>query len=94
MATVTSGIREVVSEKWYPLLRSILENTREPWSLSNISSSRGIGCLYLIVILFMARLSTHIRILPSFFGAKRAGTAQGLRLSRTNPLEINSSTCL
>ena len=79
---------------WYPLLRSILKNTREPWSSSNISSSRGIGCRYLIVILFMARLFTHILQLPSFLGTKRAGTAQGLRLSLTNPLEINSSTCL
>ena len=30
------------------------------------------------VILLMARLSIHIRILPSFLGTKRAGTAQGL----------------
>lgn len=34
-----------------------------------------------MVILLMARLLTHILQVPSFFGVKRAGTAQGLEPS-------------
>ncbi|EOY33325.1 Uncharacterized protein TCM_041283 [Theobroma cacao] len=52
------------------------------------------GKRYLIVILFMARLSTHILHEPSFLGANKAGQAQGLLLSRTRPFSNNSSTCL
>jgi len=53
-----------------------------------------IGCLYLIVILLMALLSTHILIFPSFLGTNKASTAQGLKLSLTIPLASDSSTCL
>ena len=67
---------------WYPLLRSILENTTDPLSSSNISSNLGIGYRYLMVMLLMARQSTHMRHVPSFLGTSRTGTAQGLRLSR------------
>ena len=48
----------------------------------------------LMVILFMRRLSTHSRMLPSFFGTERASTAHGLRLSLMKPLDTNSSTGL
>ena len=77
---------------WYPLRRSSLENTREPESLSNISSKCGIGKRYLTVILLTARLSTHIRHVPSFFGTKSAGTAHGLKLGRTSFFCTKSST--
>jgi len=33
-------------------------------------------------------------MLPFFLGTRRAGIAHGLKLSLTNPLDINSSTCL
>ena len=46
------------------------------------------GNLDLIVILLMARLSTHILHVPSFFGVKSAGTVQGLRLSLITPSSI------
>jgi len=35
---------------------------------------------YLTVILLIAQLSTHIRHVPSFFGAKSARTVHGLKL--------------
>ena len=59
-----------------------------------MSSSLGIGNQYLIVILLIARLSTHIYHDPSFFVVSRVGTPQGLKLSRIKPLVSNSSTCL
>jgi len=59
-----------------------------------MSSSLGMGYLHLIVILLMALLSTHILILPSFWGTKRAGTTHGLKDSRIKPFSYNSSTCL
>lgn len=40
----------------------------------------GTGNLYLTVILWMARLSIHKRLEPSFLGASRAGMTHGLRL--------------
>ena len=51
-------------------------------------------CLCLIVILFMAWLSTNICMLPFFLGTKRVGTTNGLKLSLNNPLDTNSSTYL
>jgi len=77
-----------------PLLKSTLENTFESYSSSNISYSLSMGCLYLMVMLFIARLSTHIHMLQAFFGTKRVGIVHGLELSLTNPLDTNSSTCL
>ena len=62
--------------------------------MESISSSLGIGKRYFIVILLIARLSTHIRHVPSFFGVNNVGTVQGLKLSRMNSLLNNSSTCL
>jgi len=75
------------------LLRSILEKTVAPDIRSSISSRRRMGKHYLTVILLIARLSTHIRHVPSFFGVKSAGTAHGLKLSLMNPLSSNSFTC-
>jgi hypothetical protein len=46
-----------------------------------------------MVILFIARQSTHMHQVPFFLGTKIAGTTQGLRLSRTYPLSNNSWTC-
>jgi hypothetical protein len=46
-----------------------------------------------MVMLFMARQSTHMRQVPFFLGTKITGTTQGLRLSRTYPLSNNSWTC-
>ena len=71
----------------------VMEDTFEPCNLSNLSSSLGMGYLYLIVILFMALLSTHMRMLPSILRTKRAGTVHGLRDSHTSPFETSSSTC-
>ncbi|KAJ0046048.1 hypothetical protein Pint_03589 [Pistacia integerrima] len=48
---------------------------------SSMSSNRGIGNLYFIVLLLMARLSMHILQVPSFLGVSNAGTAQGLMLA-------------
>lgn len=48
---------------WYPLLKSILENIFAPDKWSSISSRQGIGNMYLCI----ARLSTQIRQVPSFF---------------------------
>ena len=70
---------------WYPLRRSIFVKNEAPFSKSNMSSSRGMGNLYFIFILFIARLSRHIRQLLSFLGVSKTGTAQGLRLSRIKP---------
>ena len=44
---------------WYPLLKSSFENQLELARRSSISSSQGIRKGYLIVILLIARLSTH-----------------------------------
>lgn len=49
----------------------------EPLNSSNMSSSRGMGWRYRIVIALIARQSTHMRQEPSFFGTKRTGTAHG-----------------
>jgi hypothetical protein len=57
-----------------------------------MSSSLGMGSLYLIVMLFMARQSTHLLHELSFFETKRTGTAQGERLSFTYPLSMSSCT--
>ena len=76
-----------------PTLRSILEKIVAPDIKSIISSKWGMGKRYLTVILLIARLSTHIRHVPSFFGAKSVRTAHGLKLSLMNPLSSNSSTC-
>ena len=50
--------------------------------------------LYLMIILLIARLFKHIHTPSSFLGTKRGRTAQGLKDSLTNSLEINSSTFL
>lgn len=42
-----------------------------------------IGYLYLIMMLVMALLFTHLLQLPSFFSAKRASTEQRLMFSLT-----------
>jgi len=60
---------------------------------SSMSSNRGIGNLYFIVLLLMARLSMHILQVPSFLGVSNAGTAQGLMLSRISSFRTNSITC-
>jgi len=62
------------------LLRLIFENMHDPPNRFNMSSRRGIGNQYWIVILLMARLFTHIRQLQSFSGVKRIGTTYGLML--------------
>jgi len=59
-----------------------------------MSSILGVGYLYLIVILFIALLSTHICWLPSLLGTNRAGTAQGFKDSHTSPFDVSSYTCL
>jgi hypothetical protein len=46
-----------------------------------------------MVILFIARQSTHMHQVPFFLGTKIIGTAQGLSLSCTYPLSNNSWTC-
>ena len=48
--------------------------------------------IYLIVILLMALLSTHMHQDPSFFGVSRASTTHGLILSWMCPFCNNSST--
>ena len=78
---------------WYPLFKSIVENILEPSIMSNISSSLGMGKWYLIVILLISQLSTHILQLPSLFGVNKARRAQGLRLLQMFPRANNSSTC-
>ena len=74
---------------WYPLLRSILENIVDP---SN-SSSLGIECLYLMVMLLMTLQLQHILHLPSFLGTNKTDTTQGLRLFWTQPFSNNSWNC-
>ena len=49
-----------------------------PDIMSNISSSLEIGNRYLMIILLMARLSTHILHEPSFLGVGNARTAHRL----------------
>jgi len=73
---------------WYPLLRSILEKIVAPVITSNISSRRGMGKQYLMVILLIVWLSRHICHVPSFFGAKSAGTAHELKLSLMNLCQV------
>ena len=70
---------------WYPLLKLIFEKILELASMSSISSNQGMGNRYLMVIFLMARLSMHIRQVPSFFGTNMAGTTQGLILSWLTP---------
>ena len=77
---------------WYPLHKSILENTSAHAKQLSMSSSLGIGKRYLIVILLIALLSIHILQEPSFLGVKRAGIAQGLILAQMYPLSRNSWT--
>lgn len=75
---------------WYPLFRSILENKEAPPNWSRRSLILGIGNLYLIVNLFMAQLSTHNLQDPSFLGANKVGTTQGLKLGCICPF-VNKS---
>src|SRR3954468_17987814 len=77
----------------YPLRKSILEKIEAPHNSSSISSKRGIGWRYRIVMLLIALQSTHIRHVPSFLGTKITGTTQGLRLTRIYPLSRSACTC-
>lgn len=61
-------------------LQVYLWKMKAPPSWSSRSLIRRIRKWYLIVILLMAQLSTHILQLSSFFGVNRAGTTQGLIL--------------
>ena len=65
----------------------------DPYNSSNKSSNLGMGCLYLMVILFIARQSVHILHVPSFLGTRMTDIAHGLMLSCTHPLAIKPSTC-
>lgn len=56
----------------------MIRNTIANWS--SRSKILGIGILYLTVILLIARLSIQSHQDPSFLGAKRVRTAQGLKL--------------
>jgi len=62
---------EFVSTQYPPPLRFILKRNIDLWSSSGMSSNLGMGCLYLIVILLIALLSTHNLINPSFLGTRR-----------------------
>ena len=73
---------QIVSQQWYAFWRSILEKMSDPTIVSNRSSSLGMRNIYLIVIILMALLSTHILQLSSFLSVSNTGVAQGLRLSR------------
>ena len=77
---------------WYPIHRSTLEKILELAKLSNISSNRGIGNQYLMVILLMILESMYILQEPSFLGVKSVGTAYGLILCRMYPLSKSSWT--
>ena len=66
---------------WYSLLKSIFEKIVALNNWSSMSSNHGIGNLYPTMISLMARLSIHMRQLPSFFGISKAGTKHGLNLS-------------
>ena len=50
---------------------SILLKKTTPHNSSSISSNLGIGWRYFTVILLIARQSTYMRIVPSFFGTKK-----------------------
>ena len=63
-----------------------------PLKQSIMSSIRGNGNLYLIVILLIALESIHFCHSPPFLGAKTVGIAQGLKLSLINPLSNSSFT--
>jgi len=77
------------------MIPTLQVNVKEaPAIISSMSSNQGIEKRYLIVILLMARLSTHILHDPSFLGVYSASIAQGLKLSRINPFCNNSHTCL
>ena len=52
------------------------------------------GKQYLILMLLITLLYTHIHHDLSFFGVNNAGTAHGLVLSLIKPLSTKSSTCL
>jgi len=79
---------------WYPFFRLILEKILAPTIISSKSSNQGMRKWYLIVILLLTRLSTHIRHDPSFLGVNMAGIVQELKLSRINPFCNSSHTCL
>ena len=51
------------------------------------------GKLYLIVILLITRLSTHMRHDPFFFDVSKVGTTQGFMFSLIKPVSTNSLTC-
>jgi len=55
------------------LLRSILEKIFAPCNSFNMSSSLGMGCLYLMVMLLMALQSQHICHLPFLLGTNNTG---------------------
>jgi len=65
----------------------------KPYNSSNISSNLGIRCRYFTVMLSIARQSTHIHQVLSFFGTS-TGATQGLMLFRMYPFNINSPICL
>ena len=77
---------------WYQLLKLILLKYLSPYSTSIMSSKRGIGNRYLMVILFICFLSMHILHVLSCFGVNNVGTTQGLMLSLTTPFFISSVT--
>jgi len=65
----------------------------KPYNSSNISSNLGMRCRYFTVMLSIARQSTHIHQVLSFFGTS-TGATQGLMLFRMYPFNINSPICL
>ena len=75
---------------WYAYVRSILEYTMDPPSLSYILSMWGIGYLSMIVFAFKAQKSMHMQSSPPFLGTNSIGWLYCEWLGWIQPLASNS----
>ena len=75
---------------WYPDLWPSFVKTLAPFRLLMSSSIRGRWYLFFTEILLRARLSMHMRQVPSFLGTRMIGLPQGEEMGCIWPLSIKS----
>ncbi len=88
------------SSWWYAWHKSSLEKIQAPLSSVETDSRVGTGCLVRLMVVFAARILTHIRILLSCLGAITAGETHSVgvfsgtfsMMSSCSNLYISSST--
>ena len=83
---------DIILSWWYPDLKSILEETHDPYSWSNKSSTWGHGYLFLMVILFRSLKLIHNLKVPFLFFATNTGAPHGDTLGLIKPVCNSSSS--